>query len=247
LAVRTSRARLRSRRMDVRAPAEGAGSGSPGAISVAIVDGDPLARRALRSRLDLADGIEVLGEAPDASGALDLLSERRPDLALIDSTLPDRRCTEAIGALLAASPRTRILVLGGEVDQDIQIDALQAGAAGWLPKSIDLEVLPRVVRGVRAGEAAIPRALGARLLEMIRHANPDLSGLRPVRSSLTQREWEVVDLLVEGAATAEIAERLRVSPTTVRTHVKHILRKLGAHSRDEAIRRIELLRRRPGG
>jgi NarL family two-component system response regulator LiaR len=217
---------------------------SSSAISVAIVDGDPLARRALRTRLDAEEDVEIVGEASDASTAIDLCSSRRPDLALVDFMLPDRTCNEAVAAMLAASPHTRIVVLALETAEDVQISALRVGAAGWLPKSIELEVLPRVLRGVRAGEAAIPRALGARLLEeAIGPGNPDRSGLRPVRSSLTQREWEVVDLLVDGATTAEIAERLGVGPATVRTHVKHILGKLGAHSREEAIRRIERLRR----
>jgi DNA-binding NarL/FixJ family response regulator len=231
--------------MDV-APAVRTGSLSP-AISVAIVDGDPLARRALRTQLDVEDDIEVVGEAPDASTAIDLVSSQRPNLALIDFTLPDRTCSEAIAEILAASPHTSIVVLALEGGQDAQMNALRAGAAGWLLKSIDLEVLARVLRGVRAGEAAVTRALGARLLEeVIRPDNPKLTRLRPVRSSLTQREWEVVDLLVDGATTAEIVEQLRVSVATVRTHIKHILGKLGAHSREEAVHRVERLRQLRG-
>jgi DNA-binding NarL/FixJ family response regulator len=232
--------------MDI-APAVRTGSSPSPTISVAIVDGDPLARRALRTQLDAEDDIEVVGEAPDASTAIDLVSGRRPDLALIDFTLPDRTCGEAIAEVLAASPHTSIVVLALETGQDAQMNALRAGAAGWLLKSINLEVLPRVLRGVRAGEAAVTRALGMRLLkEVIGPDNPNRSRLRPVRSSLTQREWEVVDLLVDGATTAEIADQLRVSLETVRTHIKHILGKLGAHSREEAIRRVERLRQLRG-
>jgi two-component system, NarL family, response regulator LiaR len=231
--------------MDV-VPAARTGSSSP-AISVAIVDGDPLARRALCTQLDAEGDIEVVGEAPDTATAIDLVSGQRPDLALIDFALPDRTCSEAIAEVLAASPQTSIVVLALEAGEDAQIDALRAGAAGWLPKSLDLEALPRVLRGVRAGEAAVTRALGARLLkEVIGLGNSNLSRLRPVRSSLTQREWEVVDLMVDGATTAEIAEQLRVSPATVRTHSKHLLGKLGAHSREDAIRRVERLRQLRG-
>jgi DNA-binding NarL/FixJ family response regulator len=224
-----------------------AGSSSP-ANSVAIADADPLARRALRTQLDVASDIDVVGEAADSSAAIDLVSSQGPDVALLDFTLPGLPCGDAIRELGAASPRTSIVVLAVEASEDAQIKVLRAGAAGCLLKSIDLKVLPRVVRGVRAGEAAVPRALGARLLaEMVGRDTPKLSRLRPVRSSLTRREWEVVDLLVEGATTAEIAGQLRVGRATVRTHIKHILRKLGADSRGDAIRRVERLRRLPGG
>jgi NarL family two-component system response regulator LiaR len=196
-------------------------------------------------QLDAEDDLEVVGEAPDATTAIDLLTSQRPDLALIDFTLPDRTSSEVITEMRAVSPQTSIVVLALETaDQGAQMSALRAGAAGWLPKSIDPAVLPRVLRGVWTGEAAVTRALCARILqEVFGHQNPNLRRLRPVRSSLTQREWEVVDLLADGATTAEITEELRVKPATVRTHIKHILGKLGAHSREEAIRRVERLRR----
>jgi two-component system, NarL family, response regulator LiaR len=213
------------------------------ALTVVIVDGDPLARHALRTRLAAEHDIDVVGEAPDASTAIKMVRDQRPDLVLIEPALPDQSGSEAMGEMLTISPRTSVIMLAVEADDDAQMHALRAGAAGCLLKSIDLEVLPRVLRGVRAGEAAVTRALATRVLEQVKALDsPDLDRPRPVRSSLTQREWEVLDLLVEDATTGEIASQLQVSLGTVRTHVKHILRKLGVHSRDEAIRYVKRTR-----
>jgi two-component system, NarL family, response regulator LiaR len=213
------------------------------AITVATVDSDPLARRALRAQLATEHDIELVGEAPYASKGVDLVKRHRPDLVLIAMTPGEPGCSEAIGEMFAASPRSRIIVLALDSDEDAQMRALRAGAAGWLLKSIDLEVLPRVLRRVQAGEAAVPRALGNRLLEeTIGDGILDRNRLRPIRSSLSRREWEVIDLLVEGATTARIADQLQIRPATVRTHVKHILGKLRVHSREEAIRYVERVR-----
>jgi DNA-binding NarL/FixJ family response regulator len=216
---------------------------SPPTITIAIVDGDPLARHALRTRLAAEGDIEVVGEASDASAAIELVGQRSPDLALIALGLPDRSGTEALEELLAISPRTRVIVLAIGADEEAQMRVLRAGAAGCLPRSIDLGVLPRVVRGVQAGEAGVSRALGTRVLKQVNMLDPsDLVGLRPVRSTLTQREWEVLDLLVQGMTTGGIATQLQVSLATVRTHIKHILGKLEMHSRDEAIRYVKRIR-----
>jgi DNA-binding NarL/FixJ family response regulator len=214
---------------------------SPSAITIAIVDGDPLARHALRAGLVAEPDLDVVGEATDASTAIELVRDQSPDLVLIDHSLPDRSGTAAMEDMLTISPHTRVIVLAVETNEAAQIRALRAGAAGCLLKSIDLKVLPRVVRGVRAGEAAVTRALATRVLNQLNLAGGGLNGVRPVQSALTQREWEVLDLLVDGATTDGIAGRLEVSIATVRSHVKHILEKLGTHSRDEAILYVKRL------
>jgi DNA-binding NarL/FixJ family response regulator len=218
------------------------GSGSSTA-SVVIVDGDPLARGALRARLTAEDDFDVVGETTKAGAAIALVGRERPDLLLIDFGAIAPVPETTIGELVQASPRTACIVLALDEDEEIQMRALRAGASGWLLKSIDLAVLPRVLRGVRNGEAAVTRAFCSRLLsEAAKLGLGKMSRFRPVRSSLTQREWEVADLLVEGATTSQVAETLNVSPATVRTHVKHSLRKLGMHSRAEAIRYVERVR-----
>jgi two-component system nitrate/nitrite response regulator NarL len=224
-------------------PAPAASGPRSSAITVAIVDADPLARRALGARLSAEHDFEIVGEASDPSEVMDLVGRQRPDQVLLEFVAPDRSVGDAIGELVRRSPGTACIVLALREDEDAQIRALRAGAAGWLLKSINLEVLPRILRGVRNGEAAVTRALGTRLLkEAVGFGPGDMRRFRPVRSSLTEREWEVADLLVEGATTAQIAEALHVSTATVRTHVKHILGKLGMHSREEAIRYVKRVR-----
>jgi DNA-binding NarL/FixJ family response regulator len=212
------------------------------------VDGDPLARGALRAQLAAERDLDLVGEAADASTGVDLVSEEQPDLVLIAVTAGDQHSSETIGEMVKASPHTRIIVLAIERDEDTQMQFLRAGAAGWLMKSIDLEVLPRVLRGVHAGESAVPRALCKRVVtEAIGHRRIDRNRLRPIRSPLTRREWEVVDLLAEGATTAGLARELQLSQATIRTHIKHILGKLGVHSRDEAVRHVKRLRHDAAG
>lgn len=214
------------------------------AITVVTVDGDPLARRALRVRLAAENDLELVGEAPDPHAGIDLVSEQQPDLVLIAVTARDRYSSAAISEMVTTSPRTRVIVLAIEQDEDVQMQFLRAGAAGWLMKSVDLDVLPRVLRGVHDGEAAVPRSLCKRVVsEAMGPGRTDQIRLRPVRSSLTGREWEVVDLLAEGATTEGIAGELQLSPATVRTHIKHIMGKLGVHSRGEAVHHVERLRR----
>lgn len=215
-------------------------------LAVAIVDGDPLARSAIRAYLAAEDDIDVIGEAPDGSTGIELVRDMRPDVVLIALSLPDRSGSQVMREMLAIAPQTRVIVLAVESEEDAQIRALRAGAVGCLPKAIDPKILPRVLRRVRAGEAAVTRALATRVLEQVRMLDrAGLDRFRPIRSSLTQREWEVLDLLVEGTTTGGIARQLDVSPATVRSHIKHLLGKLGIHSRDEAVRYVERLRRTP--
>ena len=120
-------------------------------------------------------------------------------------------------------------------DDDVAMVGLRAGAVGFLTKDVEIDMLPRALVGAVSGEAAISRRMSMRLVEHMRRAPEGGTGLRPVRSPLTQREWEVVDLLSEQLSTDQIAERLVLSTETVRSHVKNILRKLDARSRDEAV------------
>jgi NarL family two-component system response regulator LiaR len=215
-------------------------------LAVAIVDGDPLPRRAIRAHLNVEDDIDVIGEAPDGSTGIELVRETRPDVVLMALSLPDRSGAQATREMLTISPQTRVILLAVKPDEDAQMDALRSGAVGCLPKAIDPKILPRVLRRVRAGEAAVTRVFATRVLERLRMLDrAGLDRFRPVRSPLTRREWEVLDLLVDGATTSGIARQLDVSPATVRSHVKHLLGKLGIHSRDEAVRYVERLRDAP--
>ncbi len=128
----------------------------------------------------------------------------------------------------------RVVVLTGAGDEAEGLRAIRAGATGYLARSVEPDVLPRVLRGALEGEAAISRRLAGELVESYRRAPRGGAGLRPVRSTLTDREWEVLDLVAAGAGTDEIARTLVLSTETVRSHLKNLYRKLGVRSRDEA-------------
>lgn len=220
-------------------------------LQVLVVDDDPLARQAIRRSLEDAPEFEICGEAGTGGDAIALVAARAPDIVVMDVTMPGLDGIAATRRILRGSPEVRVVVFTAAGDEELALLALRAGACGYLTKGLDLTALPRVLRRVSEGEAAIPRALATRLVERFR-LDPDGSeGVRPVRSDLTAREWEVLDLLCAERATAEIAGELGMSVETVRSHVKHILRKLGVHSRAEAVRAAEGLRhpllRRPLG
>ena len=119
---------------------------------------------------------------------------------------------------------------------------LRAGASGFLCKSVGVDALPRALRCARDGEAVVSRALTMRLIEGMRRVREDGSGMRPIRSPLTPREWEVLDLLCQERSTDEIADTLVLSVETVRSHIKSVLRKLGVRSRQEAVKAASGLR-----
>jgi DNA-binding NarL/FixJ family response regulator len=135
-----------------------------------------------------------------------------------------------------------VLVLTPAADEDLALRALQAGAAGCLAKDIDLDALPRALEAMRRGEPAISRRLATALIERYRALPSDGSGLRPVRSQLTDREWEVLDLIAGGATPVEISDELVLSYETVRSHLKSVYRKLDVSSREQAAQAARRLR-----
>jgi DNA-binding NarL/FixJ family response regulator len=119
-------------------------------------------------RLAAESDIELVGEATDASSGIELVRDQRPGLVLIELKLPDRSGSDVMREILTISPGTKVIMLATDADDNTQLQTLQAGAAGFLLKSIDLDALPRVLRGVRAGEAAVSRALATRLVQEVR-------------------------------------------------------------------------------
>lgn len=211
------------------------------AIRAVLADGDPLARRTIRDALQ-SSGIVVVAEATNGREAVELAQFYRPDAVVMDVKLPVMDGVEATRTIHDRSPATCIVLLASEPDDTLGLRALRAGAAGYLSKEVDPEVLPRVLRGAIDGEAAISRRLAMTLIESHRRAPRGGSGFRPVRSELTDREWEVLDLLSEGAGTEDIARTLVLSTETVRSHLKNLYRKLGVRSREEAAEAARRLR-----
>jgi two-component system, NarL family, response regulator LiaR len=214
------------------------------AVRVLVADGDAPRRHALRAALR-DGGLSVVGQAADVSQAVYLAARLRPDVMLIDTTLPPTGGVAALRELAEAAPCAPVVLLASAGEDEAGLVALSEGAAGYLSREIERGSLARAVGRVARGEAAISRAMARRVIERLRGVSRGHLGLRPVRSPLTPREWEVLDLLAVGASTAEIARQLVVATDTVRSHVRHILRKLDVHSRREAIEVAAQLRHHP--
>jgi DNA-binding NarL/FixJ family response regulator len=212
-----------------------------GPARVLIAAADPLVRRALEAVL-AAPEFELVAETASAEQAIAAARERAPHVALVDAMLEDGDGLELAERIVREVPETRVIVLSASDDDNKALRALRGGARGYLRKDIELDALPRAVNGVLAGEAAVSRRLSMRVIEELRKAPAFGPGIRPTVSELTPREWQVLDLLTTGASTADIAVDLVLSPETVLTHVKNILKKLGVHSRRDAIRQADRLR-----
>jgi len=210
-------------------------------IRVVIADQDGLARSMMRAALSEASRIVTVASTGDGRETLELARYYRPNVVVLDTGLLSHGRAELVDQVLRASPETRVLTISADDDRTA-LAALRAGAAGHLSKDIDPGKLATLVVRVAAGEAVIPRRLTKPLLELLRQL-PD-TGWRPLHSVLTNREWQVVELLGEGASTHDIAERLVLSPTTVYSHIKSLLRKLDVHSRPDAVRVARRLRQK---
>jgi DNA-binding NarL/FixJ family response regulator len=204
-------------------------------IRVALADADPLARRALREALLAEPGVEVVAEASDSDDAVRQALDARPDIVFMDTELTGVDLATEVHSILRAAPSTAVIVLSVAVDDEVGMGVLYAGAAGYLGKSNDPSSLPRVVRGVARGEAAISRRLTRLVVERMRAISPRGLGIRPVNSDLSQRQWEVIELLRRCAPENEIASRLGISRSGVRRHVRGLLCKLEASSVEEAL------------
>jgi len=215
-------------------------------MRVIVADDDPFARRMIKDALQRADVI-VIAEAHNGYEAVELCLHYRPDVVVMDVVMPEIDGIAATRRILKEIPEQRVVMLTSTDEEEMGMLGLRAGAVGFLSKDLDIDVLPRVLRGALDGEAVISRRMGMRLVEHLRRTPEGATGMRPVKSPLTAREWEVIDLLYEGMTTERIAESLVLSSETVRSHVKNILRKLNARSRAEAVEAAQRMRGAPPG
>jgi DNA-binding NarL/FixJ family response regulator len=206
---------------------------------VLIADDHAPTRAGVRRALD-GRGFEVCAEAADAAGAVTAAVAHRPDVCLLDIRMPGNGIVAA-GEIVEAVPETAVVMLTVSRDDDDLFAALRLGAVGYLLKDVAAERLADALEAVLVGEAALPGTLVARLVEEFRSRGRRRLLTLPGRHGveLTDREWEVLQLLRRDRSTAEIAESLFVSETTVRTHVSAILRKLRVSDRREAVRLLE--------
>jgi DNA-binding NarL/FixJ family response regulator len=205
-------------------------------ITVALVDDHSLVRLAVRQAITGPD-IEVVGEAASGEDAVELVLRLRPDVVLLDIGLPGMSGLEVVRVLAPRLPGTRIVMLTVTgTDPDV-LEAMQAGAAGFLTKEVSPEALTRAVRGAMAGDLVVPRQMAARLVRNLTDRVRTAAAHDVVAAGVTEREAEVLRLLADGYTDREIAEVLTLSPRTVETHVASLLRKLNVTNRREAARR----------
>jgi DNA-binding NarL/FixJ family response regulator len=196
--------------------------------TVLLVDDHVMVAEGLAAALAATPDIALIGIAHSIEAAEAAVTEDRPDVVVLDSRLPDVETPEAIARLLDRTPETQIIVLGVFAEYKAVMQALEAGASGYLLKRQRLSELAAAVHTVRAGGRALASDLVNTLVE-------EISSPTSRRYQLTARELEVLGRLAVGASTAAVSQQLELSVNTVRNHVQSAIRRLGAHSKLEAI------------
>jgi DNA-binding NarL/FixJ family response regulator len=184
-------------------------------------------------------GLKVCAEAADAAHAVQFALETKPDICLLDLRMPGGGLAAA-WEIAARLPTTRIVILTVSDEDANLFAALRAGAVGYLIKDFELSSLPRTLRDVALGGAAIPRALVARMVKQFHASDPrwrttTVGGDGDLGPRLTSREWDVLASLADGLSTREIGRRLELKPSGVRAHISALVRKLGVADREEAV------------
>ena len=198
-------------------------------IAVLIVDDHSVVREGLRVFLQLQDGIEVAGEAGDGEDALEQALALRPDVILMDLVMPKLDGVGAMRELRAGVPESRVIVLTSFLDDERLLPAIQAGAAGYLLKNSEPAELVRAIRAAHGGETIIDPTVASRLVQAIADGRRSAAD-----QALTRREREVLELIARGRSNKRIAFELGISEKTVKTHVGHVLAKLGVSDRTQA-------------
>jgi DNA-binding NarL/FixJ family response regulator len=204
-------------------------------LRLVMADDNVRLRSQIRSALE-AGGCEVLAEGGSAEEAVELTLQHRPDVVLLDIHMPGNGI-QAAQQISRAMPQVAIVMLTQSKEDDDLFDSLRAGASGYLLKGADPATLTDLLRGVLAGEAAMPAHLVTRIMQEFRGpSRRRFLRKTPAADKLSSREWEVMEMLSQGHSTEEVATRLFVSPTTVRVHVSSVLRKLRVKDRESAFR-----------
>jgi len=201
---------------------------SPARIHVLIVDDHTMVRRGLATFLKVFDDMELVGEAASGQAAIQLCAQLQPDVVLMDMVMPDMDGAAATRLIRKQSPSIQVLALTSFKEEILVQSALHAGAIGYLLKDITADELAQAIRAAHAGRSTLSPEAAQALVNAT--SQPPTPGL-----NLTERELEVLSLMVDGLNNTQIAARLTVSPSTVKSHVSNILTKLGVASRTEAV------------
>lgn len=203
-------------------------------IRVLIADDQRVVREGLRTLLGLLHGVEVVGVAADGLEAVELAAEVAPDVVMMDLRMPRCDGVEATRRLQVEAPQTKVLVLTTYADDRSVIEALRAGARGYLTKDAGADEISKALEQVVRGHAAIDPAVQHHLLEAI-SAAPGGSRGDALPGGLTTREAEVLTLIARGLTNKQIAEELFVNESTVKTHINHLFAKVGVRDRAQAV------------
>lgn len=197
-------------------------------IRVMLVDDHTMVRRGLATFLKVFDDLQLAGEAESGAAAIQLCGEILPDVVLMDMVMPDMDGATATRAICQKYPQVQVIALTSFKEGDLVKNALEAGAIAYLLKDVSADDLVRAIRAAHNGRATLSPEAAQALVETANQ--PPVPGL-----DLTEREHEVLALMVEGLNNTQIAARLTVSPSTIKSHVSKILSKLGVASRTETV------------
>ncbi len=203
-------------------------------IRVMLVDDQTLVRQGVRSLLELADDIEVIGEASDGAIAIETVPETAPDVLLLDMRMPNKNGLEVLTELGRAGTLPPTIILTTFDDDELVLSGIRAGARGYLLKDVALEELLEAVRSVAAGKTIVKPAVTQRLLKGLGKIRNDFSSLEQP-DPLTERETEILRLMAGGYSNKEIANALNVAEGTVKNHVSNVLSKMGVRDRTRAV------------
>jgi DNA-binding NarL/FixJ family response regulator len=209
-------------------------------VRVMLADDQRLVRESLSTLLGLLPGIDLVATASDGEEALVMAAEHRPDVVLMDLRMPRLDGIEATRRLHERYPEVRVIALTTYADDESVLGALRAGARGYLTKDAGSDDIRAAILSVAAGEAALDPCVQHHVVDALAHDSehsgvPSAPAAPVLPDDLTPREAEVLELIAEGLTNAEIAERLFVSPTTVKSHINHLFAKAGLRDRTQAV------------
>jgi len=205
-------------------------------VRVLIVDDMTLVRQGIQSLLSKRDSVEIIGEAADVQGAAQLTAQLQPDVILLDYDIPGLDTPEAVSLLKHQRTQVEVIVLSERPDEEQAFRVLEAGASGYVLKDISADNLIRAINGVCNGRTVMHPYITRQLVERYRllaRERPEHHGERV--TGLTSRELEIIVEMAKGATDREIAQKSSLAESTVKSHIRSILRKIGARNRTQAV------------